>query len=83
MRTLATSFAAATFTFAMFTSAPMPALATPVPPSAVDRLDALEHRLDATWRAILSIQVALYNFETELSVDQKNRLKTMTFAAQD
>jgi hypothetical protein len=56
---------------------------TPVPPSAVGRLDALEARLDATWRAILSIQVALYNFETELSVDQKNRLQTMTFAAQD
>jgi hypothetical protein len=56
---------------------------TPVPQSAVGRLDALEDRLDATWRGILSIQVALYHFETELSVDQKNRFKTMTFAAQD
>jgi chromosome segregation ATPase len=56
---------------------------TPVPQSAVARLDALEARLDATWRAILSIQVALYNFNTELSADQKNRLNTMTFAAQD
>jgi hypothetical protein len=56
---------------------------TPVPQSAVGRLDALEDRLDAMWRAILSIQVALYNFETQLSVDQKNRFKTMTFAAQD
>jgi hypothetical protein len=56
---------------------------TPIPQSAVARLDALEARLDATWRAILSIQVALYNFETQLSVDQKNRFKTMTFAAQD
>jgi hypothetical protein len=57
--------------------------ATPVPQSAVARLDALEARLDATWHAVLSIQVALYNFDRELSADQKNRLKTMTFAAQD
>jgi hypothetical protein len=46
-------------------------------------LDALEARLDATWRAVLSIQVALYKFDGELSADQKNRLKTMTFAAQN
>jgi hypothetical protein len=56
---------------------------TPAPRSAVARLDALEARLDATWRAVLSIQVALYKFDSELSADQKNRLKTMTFAAQD
>jgi hypothetical protein len=56
---------------------------TPAPRSAVARLDALEARLDATWRAVLSIQVALYKFDGELSADQKNRLKTMTFAAQN
>ena len=56
---------------------------TPVPPSAVARLDTLEARLDATWHAVLSIQVALYKFDSELSADQKNRLKTMTFAAQN
>lgn len=56
---------------------------TAAPQSAVSRLDALEARLDATWHAVLSVQVALYNFDTGLSADQKNRLKTMTFAAQD
>jgi chromosome segregation ATPase len=55
----------------------------PVPQSAGARLDALEARLDATWNAVLSIQAGLYNFDTQLSADQKNRLRTMTFAAQD
>jgi hypothetical protein len=52
-----------------------------VPRSAVARLEAIESRLDATWRAILSIQVALQDFESNLSDDQKTRLQTMTFAA--
>jgi hypothetical protein len=56
---------------------------TPVPQSGVARLDALEARLDATWNAILSIQAGLYNFDTQLSADQKNRLMSMTFAVQD
>ena len=55
---------------------------TSVPRSAVARLEAIESRLDATWRAILSIQVALQDFETKLNDEQKNRLQTMTFAAQ-
>lgn len=55
----------------------------PVRQSAVTRLDTLEARLDSTWRAILSIQVALYNFDSRLNADQKKRLKTMTFAAQN
>jgi hypothetical protein len=55
---------------------------TSVPRSAVARLEAIESRLDATWRAILSIQVALQDFESRLSDEQKNRLQTMTFAAQ-
>ncbi len=55
---------------------------TAVPHSAVARLETIEARLDATWRAILSIQVALQDFETKLSDEQKNRLQSMTFAAQ-
>jgi hypothetical protein len=55
---------------------------TSMPRSAVARLEAIESRLDATWRAILSIQVALQDFESKLSDEQKNRLQTMTFAAQ-
>jgi hypothetical protein len=45
-------------------------------------LEAIEARLDATWRAILSIQVALQDFETKLSDEQKSRFKTMIFAAE-
>jgi hypothetical protein len=52
-----------------------------VPQSAVARLETIESRLDATWRAILSIQVALNEFESKLSDEQKNRFKAMTFAA--
>jgi hypothetical protein len=55
---------------------------TSVPRSAVVRLETIESRLDATWRAILSIQVALQDFESKLSDEQKNRFQTMTFAAQ-
>lgn len=55
---------------------------TSVPRAAVERLETIEARLDATWRAILSIQVALQDFESKLSDAQKNRLQTMTFAAQ-
>lgn len=53
-----------------------------LPRSAVARLEAIESRLDATWRAILSIQVALQDFESKLNDEQKSRLQTMTFAAQ-
>jgi len=52
-----------------------------VPRSAVARLETIESRLDAAWRAILSIQVALQGFERMLTDDQKNRLQTMTLAA--
>jgi hypothetical protein len=54
---------------------------TSMPRSAVARLESIESRLDATWRAILSIQVALQDFESKLSDDQKLRLQAMTFAA--
>jgi LTXXQ motif family protein len=55
---------------------------TSVPRSALARLETIEARLDATWRAILSIQVALQDFETQLSAEQKNRLQSMTLAAE-
>lgn len=55
---------------------------TSVPPSALARLEAIESRLDANWRAILSIQVALATFETKLSDEQKQRFDAMNFAAQ-
>jgi hypothetical protein len=55
---------------------------TSMPRSAVARLETIEARLDATWRAILSIQVALQDFEIKLSDEQKNRFKTMIFAAE-
>jgi LTXXQ motif family protein len=54
---------------------------TSVPQSAVARLETIESRLDATWRAILSIQVALNDFEGKLSNEQKSRFRTMSFAA--
>jgi hypothetical protein len=53
---------------------------TSIPQSAVARLEAIEARLDATWRAILSIQVALYDFENNLTDEQKTRFKATTFA---
>jgi hypothetical protein len=54
---------------------------TSVPQSPLSRLESIEARLDATWRAILSIQVALANFETKLSDEQKQRFDSMNFAA--
>lgn len=55
---------------------------TTIPQSAAARLEGIEARLDATWRAILSIQVALYDFESRLTAEQKSRFQAMTFAAQ-
>jgi hypothetical protein len=54
---------------------------TSVPLTAFGRLEAIEARLDSTYRAVLSIQVALANFETKLSDDQKVRLDNVNFAA--
>jgi hypothetical protein len=54
---------------------------TSMPQSTLGRLETIEARLDATWRAILSIQVALANFETKLSNEQKQRFDAMNFAA--
>jgi len=52
-----------------------------VPPTALARLEAIEGRLDSTWRAVLSIQVALAHFEPKLSDEQKARFDAMNFAA--
>jgi protein tyrosine phosphatase (PTP) superfamily phosphohydrolase (DUF442 family) len=54
---------------------------TAVPVTAIGRLEAIEARLDAAWRSVLSIQVALADFETKLSDDQKHRFNAMNFAA--
>jgi len=44
------------------------------------RLQAIEARLDATWRAVVAIQSALADFEKNLSDDQRARLATTDFA---
>jgi hypothetical protein len=51
------------------------------PPTALGRLEALEARLDATWRAVLTIQVALANFQSELSNEQISRFNALEIAA--
>lgn len=55
---------------------------TTAPSTALGRLETIEARLDSTWRAVLSIQVALANFETKLSDEQKDRFDAMSFASQ-
>jgi hypothetical protein len=56
---------------------------TMIPASALSRLDTIQARLDSTWRATLSIQVALANFEPELNDAQKIRFDAMNFAARE
>jgi len=56
---------------------------TTIPASALSRLDTIQARLDSTWRATLSIQVALANFETELNDAQKIRFDAMNFTARE
>ena len=53
---------------------------TTISPTAVGRLEAIEAQLDATWRSVLSIQVALANFESKLDDAQKDRFDQMNFA---
>jgi hypothetical protein len=52
-----------------------------IPAAPLNRLDTIQARLDSTWRATLSIQVALTNFEAELSDAQKVRFDAMNLAA--
>jgi len=54
---------------------------TSVSPTALGRLETIQARLDSTWRSVLSIQVALANFETKLSDEQKDHFDNMSFAA--
>jgi hypothetical protein len=50
-------------------------------PDPLARLEATEARLDATWRALVSIQVALNDLEKNLNDDQRARLYSTNFAA--
>lgn len=52
----------------------------PLPQSPLARLEAIEARLDAGWRAALSMQVALAKFERGLNDQQRNRLEAMNLA---
>src|SRR4029077_14818184 len=56
---------------------------TTIPATALNRLDTIQTRLDSTWRATLSIQVALANFEAELDDAQKIRFDTINFATRE
>jgi LTXXQ motif family protein len=55
----------------------------PLSPSGdpLARLQATEARLDATWRALVSIQTALADFETKLSAEQRVRFDATDLAA--
>jgi LTXXQ motif family protein len=52
-----------------------------MPPTALARLEAIETRLDASWRAVLTIQVALANFQTQLSDEQNSRFNALEIAS--
>ena len=52
-----------------------------LPGDPLARLQATEARLDATWRALVSIQTALADFETKLSAEQRVRFDATDFAA--
>ncbi len=47
----------------------------------VARLRAIEARLDATWRALVSVETALADFGTKLSAEQRLRFDATDFAA--
>lgn len=55
---------------------------TTIPKTALSRLDTIQARLDSTWRAAVSIQVALANFDAELSDAQKVRFDSLNLATQ-
>jgi chorismate mutase len=52
----------------------------PLPATPLARLEAIEARLDASWRAALSMQVALAKFESGLSDQQRSRFEAMNLA---
>lgn len=45
------------------------------------RLEAMEARLDSSWRALLAMQVALAGFENQLDDAQRSRLASLTVTA--
>ena len=45
------------------------------------RLEAIEARLDSSWRALLAMQVAVAGFEAQLSDQQRSRLAAITVTA--
>lgn len=52
----------------------------PLPATPLARLEATEARLDLSWRAALSMQVALGQFESQLNDRQRTRLEAMNLA---
>lgn len=52
----------------------------PLPPTPLARLEAMESRIDASWRAALSMQVALAGFESRLNDQQRSRFEAMNIA---
>jgi hypothetical protein len=52
-----------------------------LPSDALTRLETVEARLDAEWRATLTIQVALDDVESALSDDQRARFNALDLAA--
>lgn len=55
--------------------------AAAVPGSALGRLEAVEARLDASWRAVLTIDVALAHFQKQLSDEQNARFNALEIAS--
>ena len=49
--------------------------------TALGRLEATEARLDAAWRAVQTIQVALADFQKSLSDEQNTRFNTLQIAS--
>jgi hypothetical protein len=52
-----------------------------VSPTALGRLEATEARLDATWRAVETIEVALADFQTGLTDQQNIRFNALQLAS--
>ena len=52
-----------------------------VPPTALGRLDATVARLDATWRAVQIIEVALANLQKDLNDEQNTRFNALEIAS--
>jgi hypothetical protein len=50
-------------------------------PTALGRLEATEAQLDATWRAVETIQVALADFQKSLSDEQNSRFNALQLAS--